>query len=114
MNWHTPLCQKILAMKLFPVEQRSALILWASELSGICDVAAPRASVPLVDTRDWRELLLGWSDAHDERELTIYVCPDLKASLHLRHFANLEVTLTPTHEKLKRAVEAFFFEGVHA
>ncbi len=114
MNWLTPLCQKILAMKLFPREQRNALALWASELSGICDVSAPRARMPLADSIDWTDMLLRWTEEHDERELTLYVTPLLKVSLHLRHRAKTSVTDSPSHEQLKRAVEAFFFEGVHA
>lgn len=111
MNWHTPLCQKILAMKMFPVEQRSTLILWASELSGICDMSAPRAPVLQVDTLDWADLMLRWTELFDDRELTLYVDPELLVSLHLRHSAKTAITESPSHDQLKRAVEAFFFEG---
>ncbi len=108
MNWLTPVCQEILAMKSFGRDQRDTLVLWAAELSGICDQAVKTAPAPAVDSLDKTDMILRWADRADDRELTVFVAPDLQVCLHLRHGFRTQVTPRPSHEYLKRSVRSFF------
>jgi len=94
-------------LKSFPSEQRDVLVLWVSELSGICDSFVPRAPIPQLDSIDRYDLLLRWE--HGERELTIFVHPEtLRVTLHLRHWSKVNITSGPSHDQLKTAVRSFF------
>ncbi len=110
MNWLTPVCHEILAMKSFERDQRDTLVLWAAELSGICDQGAKDAPAPMVDSMNKIDMLLRWEDRIDDRELTVFVDPGLQVCLHLRYGFRTQVTPRPSHEHLKRAVRSFFEE----
>ncbi len=61
MNWLHSLTEKILAERGFPGEQRRALVLWANELSIICDQRVPKAPAPeLLSLDPERPLLRHW------------------------------------------------------
>jgi hypothetical protein len=112
MNWLTPLCQEILKLKSFSREHRDAAILWAAELSGICRSHAKDAPSPIVQpvsdpTSDcWIEL--AWLRQRTATALSVVVEQDLSAALHLHDTSRSHIILKPSHEQLKRAVQAFF------
>lgn len=115
MNWLTPLCQQIVADKRFTREQRDSGVLWAGELSGICDRWVMGAPSPIIDADPDYEgsaLVLCWLWQKRVRSLSIYVEPDLNVSLMMLD-GEFSTTEKPTHELLKRYVQCFF-EGWEA
>ena len=112
MNWRTPLCNTIWSLKQFSAEQRDTTILWASELSGICDASVPKAPMPHVELGvgedDAGELHLSWYWKAQHRTLTVAVSRDLGVSLRMLDQDTYQEHERPSHELLKRSVQCFF------
>ena len=106
MNWLTPLCQEIMKLKSLPREHRDTLILWASELSGICDSFAKRAPAPTI-YYDATWCHIGWWFA-EERGLLAVTMSDGSVALVMHHGEHKNETPNPTHAQLKSAVRGFF------
>lgn len=108
MNWLTPLCQEILAKKEFSRDQRDTLVLWAAELSGICETFAPKAPIPQLETFPTGQIQLSWYWNDKLRGLTLSVEENLRVALTLVDMDRSHVTVQPSHEQLKRAAQSFF------
>lgn len=111
MNWLTPLCQEIVRDKRFTKEQRDTAVLWAGELSALCDRWVAHAPVPNLDLDPNEEepaLLLCWFWLRAERSLTLRIEEDLSVCLHMSDTGRSHIYLKTNHEQLKRAVQCFF------
>jgi len=109
VNWLTPLCQEIVKDKRFSREQRDVAVLWAGELSALCDRWVPNAPIPAVQREpDDGAVVLSWIWKSQQRELSVYIGADQRVSLHMFDRERNHIDLTPTHELLKRSVQCFF------
>lgn len=114
MLWLHPLCEKITRMRELPEEQRTAAVLWASELSGICDrwiPLAPTLQLETVPTEDYPrapELHLSWFWQNQHRSLTVIVNLEGRVELLLLHGGAAQTTEQPGHDVVKRSVQCFF------
>lgn len=111
MNWLTPLCQDIVRDKRFTKDQRDTAVLWAGELSALCDRWAPRAPIPQLDLDQNEEdpaLMLCWFWVAKQRSLSLYIEEDLAVSVHMSDADRNHIDIKPNHEQLKRAVQCFF------
>jgi len=114
MPWLHSLCAKITAMRELPEEQRTASVLWASELAGICDRWVPRApelQLEMVPTEDYPrapELYLSWFWEAKLRTLTVGVDHEGRVELLLLDEESYQNTENPAHEVVKRSVQCFF------
>ena len=110
MNWLTPLCQEIVRDKRFSREQRDTAVLWAGELSALCDRWVDGAPIPFVDIEPDDEgnvMMLSWLWRQEQKSFSLCIEVDLSVSLMMvdRERSLHEVA---THELLKRSVQCFF------
>lgn len=114
MNWLTPLCQEILKLKSFSRDHRDTVILWASELAGICDSFVPDAPQPILGSDPAEGTIeLSWLWQRQQRAIGVTVEQgDLRASVTMIDRGDTHVTLRPSHDQLKTSVRSFFEEWV--
>ena len=111
MNWLTPFCQEIDKQKNISRGARDTAILWASELSAICDLyvkLAPILQLENIHDHEGDELKLSWFWLNEQRSFTLSVGDGVAPTLILMDGTRNEVTDAPSHDKLKRAVQCFF------
>lgn len=105
MNWLHPLTERIMAEREFPGEQRRTLVLWANELSAICDQYVPRAPAPELLSLD-KVLQLVWT--LNVRYFSIGVTPGLRLLLAMNDPMGTHHQTDPTHQELRRDVLCLF------
>lgn len=108
MNWLEPLTREILAMRKPSGAQRRALVLWANELSAICDQLIPDAPAPDLEPAvgDDGTIRIHW--ILNDRVFSLSVTPGYRALLAMNDPKGQHRVVDPTHQELRRYVLCLF------
>lgn len=105
MNWLQPLTDSILAERRMPGEQRRTLVLWATELSEICDRHVPRAPAPML-LLPGHLMQLVWT--LNDRFFAVSVTPDSRAILAMNDPNGTHLQDDPSYTELRTHVRSLF------
>lgn len=119
MNWRYSLCEKILAVRSAPAACRDTAVMWASELSAICDRWVPNAAEPVLlgTVSDDIDMGIGmsWYGPGDDPTkfsqrgtLHLMVRYDERVMMYLSDGDQNVTVYEPPHCVLKTSVRSFF------